>query len=647
MRSPSFKRALRATIRACVVAISASNAAYADWNASLVSIPASCVVHDSGMEFLPLRFRAIAELDALVQPLPSSNDAFERIGPLDRVLEATTDHCALAAVRHANYEQLSSRIEWARNQAGWIYSAANEWIDHYPVLPISWNRTIRSTSPFVARQLISAFDKSSLPYVCPMDEALAAQNTLVGTESADSEALLWDCDQNHCGTKYQLQSELADTSTISGVDSVSEEAISSPSDLGAEGCQFDALSGFDADRNPEGEATSKIDSLPSGHPANIFVYTLQASGPTNEPFPSENRAESNGSTEAFNDLADRSLAASIASRTGRSGGEGTSDSIEGEFCSQLVSGTEIDAPILGNRFPIEEGCIPSTEFLPGGLNDTIEMDEPEGAPAIATTPEHLVKTMRDSAAPISVVPDQIGVTASDIDAVSLETELCAPMASNSGDGQIMSDVREVVANAIEINSIAADRIPIDPALNMGLDNPSESWRSLFRPHGCIFAPEYLIDQPSVGIRSNTEIEPDPISDDLIPVAPMNRDLAALDAALRDPVGIGFEIPANSVRWDANGTEETNRQAAVMSDSVRWSDAAWVGYAHDVAADSNVRDADQGNQPRDSDEVSRTPMTKVFAKGLRWFADRMVQWSDALESQIRMAEGSEMSSTHDR
>ena len=312
-----------------------------------------------------------------------------------------------------------------------------------------------------------------------------------------------------------------------------------------------------------------------------------------------------------------------------------------------MSGTEIDAPILGNRFPIEEGCIPSTEFLPGGLNDTIEMDEPEGAPAIATTPEHLVKTMRDSAAPISVAPDQIGVTASDIDAVSLETELCAPMASNSGDGQVMSDVREVVANAIEINSIAADRIPIDPALNMGLDNPSESWRSLFRPHGCIFAPEYLIDQPSVGIRSNTEIEPDPISDDLIPVAPMNRDLAALDAALRDPVGIGFEIPANSVRWDANGTEETNRQAAVMSDSVRWSDAAWVGYAHDVAADRNVRDADQGNQPRDSDEVSRTPMTKVFAKGLRWFADRMVQWSDALESQIRMAEGSEMSSTHDR
>jgi hypothetical protein len=188
MRTPSFKRALRATIRACVVAISASNAAYADWNAPLVSIPASCVVHDSGMEFLPLRFRAIAELDALAEPFPSSNDAFERIGPLDRVLEAIPDHCALAAVRHANYEQLATRIEWARNQAGWIYSAANEWIDHYPVLPISWNRTIRSTSPFVARQLISAFAKSRIPLVCQMDEALAANNALVGTESAESES---------------------------------------------------------------------------------------------------------------------------------------------------------------------------------------------------------------------------------------------------------------------------------------------------------------------------------------------------------------------------------------------------------------------------------------------------------------------------
>ncbi|MBM3968184.1 MAG: hypothetical protein FJ308_24465, partial [Planctomycetes bacterium] len=191
MRSPSFKRALRATIRACVVAISASNVAYADWNASLVSIPASCVVHDSGMEFLPLRFRAIAELDALAESLPSSNAPFELNGPVEIVREATTDHCVLAAVRHANQERLFSHIDWARNQAIWFYSAANDWIDNYPVMRTSWNRVIRSNSPFIARMLVNALDNASVLSDRARDQALEVDNALVAMEMVEGEPLPW------------------------------------------------------------------------------------------------------------------------------------------------------------------------------------------------------------------------------------------------------------------------------------------------------------------------------------------------------------------------------------------------------------------------------------------------------------------------
>jgi hypothetical protein len=601
MRSPSFKRALRATIRACVVAISASNAAYADWNASLVSIPASCVVHDSGMEFLPLRFRAIAELDAFAEPLQPSITAFETIGPVDMVRETTTDHCVLAAVRHANYEKLSSRIEWARNQAGWFYRAASEWIDHYPVLPISWDRAVRSNSPFVARQLVSAFDNSSGPRDCPIDEVLDAQKALVGTESADSGELLWDCDQHHCGTKYQLQRDLADSESSN-------------------------------------DAASGVGVLPSGHPANIFVFTLEASNQMEEPFQGEDRAEIAGSAETFDELADRSLSAAIASRIGRSHDDRSIDSYEEEFCGEVLSGTEVDAPIFENRFPIEEGCIPINEYLPGVLSDNPAGDELDGAPAIATTPEYLSRTLKDGVAPVSLVPEQTEAIVPDGDLVSTESELCLSLASDSGDGCGTIAANDFFANANEGNRVTADRIPIDPALNMESDEPNESWRSLFRPHGCIFAPEYLIDQPSVGIRSNTEIEPDLMSEELPQASPLNRDLAAVDAALRDPIGIGLDVPAVGARWTGSGMAEPEMQAAIISESVRWSDSAWVGYANDVAFHDRIHG---------SGEFTGIPMTKVFAQGLRWFGDWMVQWSDVLESQIRLAEGSEPAATHDR
>lgn len=653
MRSPSFKRALRATIRACVVAISASNAAYADWNASLVSIPASCVVHDSGMEFLPLRFRAIPELDALNEPLPFSSAAFDRNGPADAVREATTDHCVLAAVRHANYEMLTTHIEWARNQVGWFYGTANEWIDHYPVLPISWNRAIRSNSPFVARLLVSALNKSNLPSVPSMDDVLASQSAvaqnafshdklaqynLVDLETEVNDALLWDCDQHHCGAKYQLQLDLADSECGTEVTSSSTEAIASFNDLGMNGVRADSLSGCEAEGDLKTYGDSAIGVLPSGHPANIFVFTLQASSNMDEVSQVEDPAETVGSPEAFDALVDQSINAALASRTGRSNGDESIAAIDGEFCSQLVSGTEVDAPIFENRFPIEEGCIPSVDFLTGVLSDSLAGDEVDVTPAIAAAPEHLVKTLKDGAAAVNMVPEQSGMTASNDDLVNSESELCLPLVSNCGDHYEAITAQKFFATSNETDDVAADRIPIDPSLILGLDEPNESWRSVFRPHGCIFAPEYLIDQPSVGIRSNTEIEPDPIVEDMTPAEPMNRNFASVDAALRDPIGIGLDLPAPHARIRGREMSEPTMQGAIISDSVRWSESAWVGYANDVVVNE---------RSRESDDVTRTPMTKVFARGLRWFGDWMVQWSDALESQIRMAEGSERSATHDR
>ena len=638
MRSPSFKSALRATIRACVVAISASNAAYADWNASLVSIPASCVVHDSGMEFLPLRFRAIAELDAYADPLLSGGSESALIGPLEMVRESTTDQCVLAAVRHSNYEKLSSSIEWTRNHAGWFYSAANEWIDHYPVLPISWNRAIRSNSPFVARLLVSAFDRTSLVSVRSTNDILVADTALAGAGIEDGEGLLWDCDQSHCGPKYQLQQDLADSDSRMEVAVISDQAIASPSDLGKENFRPDALSGCEAASDSTIFSESELGVLPSGHPANIFVFTLQSSSQLDERFQVEDELDIAGSTETFDALADRSLSAAIASRTVRADEAESIDSFDGEFCSQLVSGTEVDAPILENRFPIEEGCIPSTEFLPRVFSDGFDGNETEGTPAIASAPEHVVKSLKDSVSAVSMVPEQIAVITPNADVVSPEAELCLPLASDFANDYDAIGTEAAFANTNESDRVAADRIPIDPALSMELDGSNESWRSLFRPHGCIFAPEYLIDQPSVGIRSNTAIEPDPISEDVPAAAPLDRNLAAVDAALRDPIGIGLDLSAMGKRYAGSVMADPEMQNATASESVRWSDSAWVGYANDIA----VNDSNQT-----SSDVAGRPMTRVLAQGLRWFGDWMLQWSDTLEWQIRMAEGSERAATHDR
>lgn len=640
MRSPSFKRALRATIRACVVAISASNVAYADWNASLVSIPASCVVHDSGMEFLPLRFRAIAELDAFAESLPSGNAPFELNGPVETVREVATDHCVLAAVRHANYERLFSYIDWARNQASWFYSAANEWIDNYPVMPTSWNRAIRSNSPFIARMIVNALEKTGAPSERGGDQVLHVDNRLAALETVDSDPLPWDCDQNHGCAKYLLQRELTDADSKSELAQSASDPIFSPSDLGNTDFGSYASGDGEVDTDMFADAEQGIGALPSGYPANIFVFSLQNSDLSDDQLRLDQQNASTGESEAFDELADRSLSAALASRTGRSAGESVTDAFDGEFCSQLVSGTEVDAPIIDNRFPIEEGCIPNDEYLPAVLSDSLTSDEEAGTPAIVDAPEYLFKTLKDGGAAVSMVPDQIGID-SKRDRVIPESELCLPLASSGGSGYDPIASEDTFANSIEPDSSVPSGIPIDPALNLGLGESNESWRSLFRPHGCIFAPEYLIDQPSVGIRSSTEIEPDPVSEDISPIAPkasMNRDLSAVDAALRDPIGIGLELSAAGTRWSRTEIEDPEIQTAIVSESVRWSDSAWVGYANDIAANGSV----QG-----MDDVTEAPLTKIFAQGLRRFGDWMVQWSDALEMQIRMAEGSDRGTTHDR
>jgi hypothetical protein len=107
MHSPSLKKALRATVRACIIASAFAGSAHADWKSSSLPLAASCFVHDSGIEFIPPSLRT-------ADPNPEPR---QEAGAAPSLARDPLEECALAAKRIEHRARLHDGWQSVRSEA--------------------------------------------------------------------------------------------------------------------------------------------------------------------------------------------------------------------------------------------------------------------------------------------------------------------------------------------------------------------------------------------------------------------------------------------------------------------------------------------------------------------------------------------------
>lgn len=563
MQSRSFKYALRATIRACLVAASTASTAstvYADWNAPTLSIPVTCMVHDSGLEFLPIQFHPIdpaAHDDGLHNFSPASQET-TLTSPAIVPSSSQLDHCVALAERRERLDQLLAAETWIQNFGRRSLSAVSQ-----GTLQVSriqgqllarWNQTVPTILDRLAdarrateaqQSLVpdsaATFADASVPY-----DACFATELPSSATSTDAVASLPPAVE---------QNALGPIETVTGVDNA-PIAIHTPANhldrcIGSSDVDLANICPAYPSPTDHSEIPTPSDAfgiLPSGQTANLFVFTLSGSESPDSFAPQSATSEHvpiDCSNAPYSSMVNAFDAPDLPTDANATVNESTEDfapynDIETELAENASRFNPESSPVL---------CHENANFA---------------SPDSHSTPS-----------PESFVADAI----IDAEASTNESELCLPLScrtSQCGPGTDQTPPGATLATVPIMTQSPSNT-------NSPLVDVVSGWRTLFRPDSCIFGPELaqansvLFGGPSDSAESNElpQIEPT-VSDSRPPTLEIPNDEPISATA---PILVQHE--SHETRESSEPTVSSNPNIHPIPDnasSVRFTPSTWLGIA---------------------------------------------------------------------
>lgn len=161
MHSRSFKQALRATVGACIVASAFAGISYADWKSPAYPMAITCLVHDSGAEFLP---PSLWQLEPEA-PSPELATLTESSEPVTALLDPVED-CAKFAIRLDNQQLAMHAATQAKSRARSYWNATSESaLALYQRIANTWRVGTKATGGMFADWANRAADIATNPFV--------------------------------------------------------------------------------------------------------------------------------------------------------------------------------------------------------------------------------------------------------------------------------------------------------------------------------------------------------------------------------------------------------------------------------------------------------------------------------------------------
>jgi hypothetical protein len=538
----SFPFSFRATVRALIVATISTPGAYADWRTIDLPNSASCLVHDSGLEFLPIRYQpslAPSDLDCALGGvygvLPDANRATNEV-------ISDIEKCIHTMQRAERFEQIQDNVQWLlRNGKTTALSSANQfrqsvgWDSDW----LRWNRQV------IAR-CMEWLERSRSQQAIPLTTATAdvADHAIASLVSEDYAALDGDLSNN-------IASIALASKQFSEVRCLGNRAFaeSNPS--------INASETNNSEPAASGDSLSAI--LPSGLIANVFVYTLSTD-------PDPNASAPTDSLQLIADNGDTS------NRTDAWEEEASASPVGSDFVAAFLP--EAPAPSALQTSNQLEPCYPSEACFPyetqSQINSQQAGSELPDAPGISTDASKIVSAPESFTAP-------------DFSESSItDSELCLPLAevpaSQCGDGldrgaeqdspNEQSSDGNLPASALnhdDVTAVPTPPMPTQPVLNQRPDN----WRGLFPLDGCMLSRTWeQVNSIRFGcVESNT------IPND----SPIHSRPPVLELPSDEP--IAYPAPSSSVATNETVTEGALQPPEVTSlPSLFVSPTMWFGVA---------------------------------------------------------------------
>lgn len=560
MQSRSLKYALRATIRACLVAASTASTVYADWNAPNLSIPVSCMVHDSGMEFLPIQFHPIdtgAHYDGILNQAPANRET-TLTSPAIVPPSSQLDHCVALAGRRERLDQLLAAETWIQNFGRRSLSAVSQgalqvsriqgqllarWNQSVPTILdrlADARRATEAQQPLVQDSAANLADATG-PY-----DACFATELLSSDTSTDAIASL---------TPTVEQDSLDPIEAETAVDNA-PIAIHTPANhldrcIGSSDVDLANLCPAYPSPTDHSAISTPSDAfgiLPSGQTANLFVFTLSVSESPDSVAPQSEASEhvpDDCSNAPLSTMVHAFDAPDLPTDANATVNESTEDfapynDIENEMAENASRFNPVSSQVI---------CHENANF--------------------ASTDNH------STPSPESFVTDAI----IDAEASTNESELCLPLScrtSQCGPGTDQSFPSAPLLT-VPINTQSPSNT------NSPLVDVVSGWRSLFRPDSCIFGPELaqansvLFGGPSDSAESNDlpRIEPT-VSDSRPPTLEIPSDEPISSTA---PILVQHE--SYETRGPSEPTVSSNPNINPIPDnasSVSFTPSTWLGMA---------------------------------------------------------------------
>jgi hypothetical protein len=456
----SFPFSFRATVRALIVATMSTPGAYADWRTIDLPNSASCLVHDSGLEFLPVRY----------QPSLAPNDLECALGGVYGVLpdanratnKAISDieKCIRTMQRAERFEQIQDSVQWLlRNGKTSALSSAQQ-----------MRQSVRWDSDWVRwnRQVIAR----CMEWLERSRSQQAVAQTTVSADVADHHAIASLVSEDYAALDGDLSNNTANialaSQQFSEVRCLGNRAFAEASP---------AMDAGETDTpEPPASGDSSLAILPSGLVANVFVYTLSTGDPSaSSPIDSLQLIADDGDTSNRTDAWEEEVSASP---------------VGSDFVAAFLP--EAPAPAALQSSNQLEPCYPSESCFPYETQSLINSQQ--AGSELPYAPGNSTEASKIVSAPESF-------TAPDFSESSItDSELCLPLAevysSQCGDGLDRSAEQDspseqsregnLPASALnhdDVTAVPTTPLPTQPVLTQRPD----SWRGLVPFDGCILS----------------------------------------------------------------------------------------------------------------------------------------------------------------
>ncbi len=537
----SFPFSFRATVRALIVATISTPGAYADWRTIDLPNSTSCLVHDSGLEFLPLRY----------QPSLASNDLDCSLGGASGGLPDThrdtntvisdIEKCIRTMQRAERFEQVQDHTRWLlRNGSSSALASAN-----HLRKSIRWDSDWERWSRQVIARGLEWLERSRSQQAISLttvsaDNAARANPSLV---SDDYAAL--DGDLSNNSASIDLVSK-----QFSEVRCLGNRAFAEASPA-VDACEPNA-------QEPAASRDTASAILPSGLVANVFVYTLST-------------RDSNASTpiDSLQLIAD---SGDTSNRTEAWEEETSASPVGSDFVAAFLS--EAPAPSALQPSNQLEPCFPSEACFPYETQSQINTQQAR---------RELPDASGNTADPLKNVSAPESFTAPDFSEPSItDSELCLPLAeavsSQCGDGLDRNADQDFPSEPSNIGNLPVSSrnhddvtaVPTTPLPTQSvLAQRPDSWRGLFPFDGCMLSHTWeQVNSIRFGcVESNTIPNDNPI---------LSRP-PVLELPSDEP--IAYPAPSSSVATNETVTERAMQPLEVTSPpSLFVSPTMWLGVA---------------------------------------------------------------------